>query len=30
MIIKPIRHDDELKAAFQRLEMVFPFEQITI
>jgi len=26
MIIKPIRNDDELKAAFQRLEMVFQAE----
>lgn len=26
MIIKPIRNDDELKTAFQRLEMVFQAE----
>jgi HTH-type transcriptional regulator/antitoxin HigA len=29
MIIKPIRNDDELKAAFQRLEMVFQAEPNT-
>lgn len=29
MIIKPIRNDDELKAAFQRLEMVFQAEPDT-
>ena len=29
MIIKPIRSDDELKAAFQRLEMIFQAEPDT-
>ena len=29
MIIEPIRNDDELKAAFQRLEMVFQAEPDT-
>ena len=29
MIIKPIRNDDELKAAFQRLEVVFQAEPDT-
>lgn len=29
MIIKPIRNDDELKAAFQRLETVFQAEPNT-
>ena len=29
MIIKPIRNDDELKAAFQRLEMIFQVEADT-
>jgi len=29
MIIKPIRNDDELKAAFQRLEMIFQAEADT-
>ena len=29
MIIKPIRNDDELKAAFQRLEMIFQAEPDT-
>lgn len=29
MIIKPIRNDDELNAAFQRLEMIFQAEADT-
>ncbi|WP_340123411.1 transcriptional regulator [Methylobacter svalbardensis] len=29
MIIKPIRNDDELKTAFQRLEMIFQAEPDT-
>ncbi|MEQ1620969.1 MAG: hypothetical protein ABL919_06155 [Methylococcales bacterium] len=29
MLIKPIRNDDELNAAFQRLEMIFQAEADT-
>jgi len=29
MITKPIRNDDELKAAFQRMEMIFQAEADT-